>query len=152
MPQEATCDPARVDRALISSITHGDLPFHNPLDIARIDEVIELLHVGRGVHVLDIGCGNGELLIRVAERFGCGGLGVDEAEIQITEARRRAKEKVFYAGLEFMVADARTQELPGAPFTVTACLGAMHAAGASLPEGLARLASLTAPGGHILIA
>jgi SAM-dependent methyltransferase len=141
-----------VDRAHISSITHGDLPFHNPLEPTRIDEVIALLEIGRGERVLDIGCGTGELLIRIAERFGCGGLGVDDAEIQVAAARRRAQERVFYAGLEFLTADARSAELPGAPFALSACLGSMHAAGDGLQDGLARLAALTKPGGHVLVA
>ncbi len=29
-----------MDRDRVSAITHGDLPFHNPLDPARIDEAI----------------------------------------------------------------------------------------------------------------
>jgi SAM-dependent methyltransferase len=137
-----------VDRARISAITHGDLPFHNPLEPARIDEVLGLLSLTRGDRALDIGCGTGELLIRIAERFGCGGLGIDDAEIQIAEARRRAQERVFYAGLEFMTADARTGSLPGGPFALTACLGSMHA----IDGDLSRLAELTRPGGHVLIA
>jgi SAM-dependent methyltransferase len=141
-----------VNRARISSITHGDLPFHNPLEPGRIEEVLALLRVDRGARVLDVGCGRGELLIRIADRFGAGGLGIDDSELQIAEARRKAQERVFYAGVEFMVADARTGELPGAPFALTACLGAMHAAGATLPESLERLAGLTAPGGYVLIA
>ena len=30
-----------MDRDRISAITHGDRPFHNPLDPARIDEAID---------------------------------------------------------------------------------------------------------------
>ena len=136
-----------MNRARISSITHVGLPFHNPLEPDRVDEMLELLSLGRGDRALDVGCGTGELLIRIAERFGCGGLGIDDAEIQIAEARRRAQERVYYTGLEFMTADARAADLPGAPFSLTACVGAMHAVGGDLR----RLAELTTPGGHVLI-
>lgn len=140
-----------MNRARISSITHGDLPFHNPVEPARIDEVLGLLALGRGERALDVGCGTGELLIRVAERFGSGGLGIDEAEIQIAEARRRAQERVFYAGVEFLAADARSSDLPTGPFALTACIGSLHAVGDDLPSSLSRLAAVTAPGGHVLI-
>ena len=60
------------DRARISAITHGDLAFHNPLAPERLDEVVARAGVGPGDRVLDVGCGAGELLIRLAERFGVG--------------------------------------------------------------------------------
>ena len=136
-----------MNRARVSSITHGDLPFHNPLEPERIDEVLGVLPLGRSDRVLDIGCGSGELMIRIAERFGCGGLGIDDAEIQIEAARRRAQERVFYTGLEFAVADARTVPPAEAGFALTACIGSLHA----VDGDLRRLAELTAPDGYVLI-
>jgi SAM-dependent methyltransferase len=144
-----------VSRARISAINHGDLPFHNPLDPRRIDEVLDVLTIGVRPRllsrVLDVGCGAGELLVRIAERTGAGGLGVDSAPIQIEEARRRAAARVPQAELRFEVADARTSDPPGAPFDLVACIGSMHAAGDGLEPALARLAQLTRPGGHVLI-
>jgi cyclopropane fatty-acyl-phospholipid synthase-like methyltransferase len=80
-----------VDRDRISAITHGDRPFHNPLDPARVAEVLAGLGLGRGDRVLDAGCGAGELLVGLAERHGCAGTGFDTSEIAIAEARRRAR-------------------------------------------------------------
>src|SRR4051794_32974519 len=110
------------DRARISAITHGDLPFHNPLDPAQLDEVLALVGLGPGDSVLDLGCGAGELLVRAAERSGCSGLGVDDAEVQIAEARRRAQERVPDAGLRFEVGDAGGLEA-AEPFALVACVG-----------------------------
>ena len=140
-----------VNRARISSISHGELPFHNPLDPRRIDELLGLIELGPQDRVLDVGCGAGELLVRIAERHGCAGLGIDDAEIQIAAAREKARQRAPQGALRFEVADARTARPAEAPFALVACIGSMHAAGDGLPAALARLADLAAPGGHVLI-
>ena len=137
-----------MDRDRISAITHGDLPFHNPLDPARIDEAIERLDLTPGERVLDVGCGPGELLVRIAERTGAGGLGIDTSAIVVEEARRRAAARAPGAGLEFRVDDAGT---PEGSFAAACCLGSSHALG-GLEPALARLAEWIAPGGAVLLA
>src|SRR5215210_604489 len=130
-----------MDRDWISAITHGDRPFHNPLALARIDEAIDRLGLGRGDRVLDVGCGPGELLVRIAERTGAGGLGIDSSPIVVEEARRRAADRAPRTGLEFRVGDAGAAE---GPFAAACCLGSSHALG-GLGPALARLASWIAP-------
>jgi SAM-dependent methyltransferase len=134
------------DRARISAISHGGLSFHNPLDPGRVDEVLALAGLRAGSRVLDVGCGAGELLVRAAERFGATGLGIDDAQVQIEEARRRAAARVPGAGLEFACDDARTGA-GGAGYDLVACIGSMHA----VDGGLAELASHAAPDGLVLI-
>jgi SAM-dependent methyltransferase len=137
-----------VDRDEISAITHGDRPFHNPLDPARIDEAIARLELGPGDRVLDVGCGPGELLVRIAERTGAGGLGIDRSPIVIEEARRRAARRAPQAGLEFVAGDAGAVE---GTFAAACCLGSSHALGGLAPA-LERLAGWVAPGGAVLLA
>jgi SAM-dependent methyltransferase len=134
-------------RERLSAITHGDLAYHDPLDPAVVDEVLAFAALGPGDRALDIGCGPGELLVRLAERTGCGGLGVDVATVQIEEARRRAAARAPRAGLEFLAADAATVD---GRFALTACVGSSHALG-GLDAALARMAQLTLPGGHVLL-
>jgi cyclopropane fatty-acyl-phospholipid synthase-like methyltransferase len=134
-------------RARLSAITHGDLAFHDPLDPAVVDEVLAFASLGPGDRALDLGCGPGELLVRLAERTGCGGLGADLATAQIEEARRRAAARAPRAGLEFRAADASGVD---GEFALTACVGSSHALG-GLDAALARMAQLTLPGGHVLL-
>lgn len=137
-----------MDRDRISAITHGDRPFHNPLDPARIDEAIDRLGLGRGDRVLDVGCGPGELLVRIAERTGAGGLGVDTSPVVIEQARRRAAARAPGADLEFAV---RQGGEPEGTFAAACCLGSSHALG-GLAAALERLASWIGPDGAVLLA
>jgi SAM-dependent methyltransferase len=134
-------------RERLSAIRHGDLAFHNPLDPAVVDEVLAVARVGPGERAVDIGCGPGELLVRLAERTGCGGLGVDLAVAQIEEARRRAAARAPGSALRFEAIDAGGIE---GEFDLAACVGSTHALG-GLDDALRRLAELTRPGGHVLL-
>jgi cyclopropane fatty-acyl-phospholipid synthase-like methyltransferase len=136
-----------MDRDAISAITHGDRPFHNPLDVSRIDEAIDRLDLGPRDRVLDVGCGPGELLVRIAERTGAGGLGVDTSPIVIEQARRRAAARTRGADLEFAV---RQGVEPEGRFAAACCLGSSHALG-GLQSALERLAGWIAPGGAVLL-
>jgi SAM-dependent methyltransferase len=140
-----------MDRDRVSAINHGDLPFHNPLDVARIDEALDLLGVGAGDRVIDAGCGPGELLVRIAERTAAGGVGIDTSEVVIAEARRRAAARARGVDLEFVIGDADALDEPDGGFAAACCLGSSHALG-GLEQALARLAAWVRPGGTVLLA
>jgi SAM-dependent methyltransferase len=139
-----------MDRDRVSAITHGDRAFHNPLDPDRVREALDTLRLGPGDRVLDVGCGAGELLVGLAERHGCGGLGVDTSQILIEEARRRAAVRAPGAGLEFRAEPADAVE-PDGGFAAACCLGSLHALG-GLEPGLAWLRRAVVPGGAVVIA
>src|SRR4051812_6075492 len=96
-----------------SLIAHGDLAFHDPLAVERIDEVLAMAGLGPGQRLLDIGCGPGELLVRAAAQYGCGGLGLDASPEVIAEARRRAAERAPEVDLAFEARDTRAEPPSG---------------------------------------
>jgi SAM-dependent methyltransferase len=140
---------AGTERDRITHITHGDLALHNPVAPARLDETLAQLGVAAGERALDVGCGQGEVLIRLAERHGLTGTGVDSSAPAIDAARERAAERVPGAGLAFVCDDAGAIE-PGPGFAVGVCIGSSHALG-GLHATIAYLRERVRPGGWILI-
>ena len=57
------------------SVTHGHHVICNPTSIAKVDELIGLLKLTPVSAVLDIACGKGEILTRLAERYKVSGVG-----------------------------------------------------------------------------
>jgi len=77
---------------------------------------IELLQVRPGQHILDVGCGVGDVTRMLAERVGPTGrmVGVDLSERLIAEARRRTGPAA--APIEFLVRDAERLDWPDGSF------------------------------------
>jgi SAM-dependent methyltransferase len=133
-----------------SAIAHGDMPFHNPFAEPAIEALVDLLALGEGDRVLDVGCGRGELLIRIAERTGAGGLGVDASEEQIEVARAQAAARAPGEHLAFEARDAGAMVAPAGIFAAAACIGSSHALGGLGPT-LERLRDLVRPGGYLVL-
>ena len=78
--------------------------------------MLEVCPVAPGNHVLDVGCGLGHEVTRLATRVGPSGrvVGVDASPQMIAEARRRTADVPFPT--EFTVGDAHDLALPDATF------------------------------------
>jgi SAM-dependent methyltransferase len=131
-----------MDRNDWTQIAHEGIDLMNPLPAAKLDEVLAVLELEHGARVIDLGCGKGELLRRLAARHEIRGVGIDRSPTLLEEARRRAP-----AGVTYIVADL-TAFATGAPFDLAASLGA--SVGGYKPT-LARLAGHLRPGGLALL-
>src|SRR5262245_45933894 len=92
----------RVDRWRYYAITHRDHAVLNPTSANKLDEMIALFDLTPKSRVLDIGCGKGEMLIRIAQRYGCAGVGVDLSPHFISDARERVAARVLAAQIELI--------------------------------------------------
>jgi cyclopropane fatty-acyl-phospholipid synthase-like methyltransferase len=131
-----------------TEIAHRDHLFCNPLDGAKVDELIELLDLKPGARVLDVGCGKGEALVRIARRYRARATGVDASAAFLAEARERARA----AGVEvrFLHREAARFPIEPAAYDLALCVGATQLFG-GYRGALKALAAAVAPGGQLLL-
>ena len=135
---------------------HRDLTFLAPLSDSRADRLVAFLAQDGPSTVLDVGCGWGELLLRVLEAApGARGLGVDLDEEALTHAQRRAVDRGLAERATFEAQDAR--EVTGS-FGAVTCIGASQIWGPEVEEAqpldygaaLTALRSLLPRGGRLV--
>jgi ubiquinone/menaquinone biosynthesis C-methylase UbiE len=90
----------------------------SPLIQAIEQRMLELCPITAGAHVLDVGCGLGHELQRLASRVGPNGrvVGIDASSAMVAEARRRAEQLELPITVE--VGDAHTLRFPDDWFDV----------------------------------
>ena len=128
-------------------LAHAGLTFNAPLSDERAKALVAALPISPGHHVLDLGCGWGELLLRVlAAHPATTGTGVDTAKEALDRGVRLAAQRGLHGRVEFVEADATTfVDLAD----VVVCVGASHA-WSGPGDALHRLRECVAPGGRVL--
>jgi SAM-dependent methyltransferase len=134
------------------------LTFHGPLSDARATRLVDRLAGTRPRTVLDIGCGWGELMLRLLEAVpGATGVGLDLNGEDLARGRANAAARGLAGRAEFAEESGLDAAGNGrGPADVVLCLGASHALSGEEPPGhtpaaLAALRGLVAPGGRVLL-
>lgn len=81
-------------------------------------ELIELCHIDKTKHILDVGCGVGTTPCHIAKTYGSRIVGVDISKKMVKWANQRAKREGVEDRVEFMVADAQNLPLKDNPFDI----------------------------------
>lgn len=122
--------------------------------LRRLEErTLELAALERGEHVLDVGCGTGELALRASRLVGAEGevVAIDPGPRQI--ARARAKAAARGVAVDFGTGVIERLDFPPARFDVVLSTLMMH----HLPDdvkrhGIAEVGRVLRPGGRVVIA
>jgi cyclopropane fatty-acyl-phospholipid synthase-like methyltransferase len=139
-----------MDPLKFTTIAHHAHEHLNPVDPDALEQAVERVALRPGDRAIDVGCGKAALLIRLAERHGVAGTGVDLNPAFLAEARTLAARRGVAAAVTLIEGDASTIDLPAASFHLGICVGATHALG-GYPGTLRGLARLVRPRGHLLI-
>lgn len=83
-------------------------------DPAVVDEMLRLAAVGPDDVVYDLGCGDGQIVITAARRYGARGVGIDLDPVRIGEARANAQRAGVSHLVRFVEGDLFEADLRGA--------------------------------------
>ncbi|MEU4771170.1 class I SAM-dependent methyltransferase [Micromonospora sp. NPDC023644] len=137
------------DRSTYLAAAAANLTFNSPLSEDRVADLIRrLAPTGAGWRALDLGCGNGEFLLRLCAAHGIAGDGVERDASDAERAQLRATERGISDRVAFHGADAATWDRPA---DLVVNVGAGHIWGGAA-QALAALHRLTVPGGRLLFA
>lgn len=133
----------------------AQLTFHGPLSESRAGRLVERLTRHTPATVVDIGCGWGELLLRVlAAAPGAIGTGVDLNADDLARGRSIAEARGLADRVTFVAESAATAAC--GPADVVLCVGASHALSDAAPPhhtaaAVRALRRLVTPGGRVLL-
>ena len=122
-----------MERADYTRIAHTGMAIMNPIPAAKLDEIVALLELPARGRVVDLGCGKGDLLARIARRYDVDAVGIDRDAQLLAEAP---------PGINVIVADIETWNRGRGAFDLVASVGS--------PAQLSSLAGLVRPGGLVL--
>ena len=128
-------------------LAHGGLTFNAPLSEERAGALVAALPISPGHHVLDLGCGWGELLLRVLTAHpATTGTGVDTDGEALDRGVRAATRRGLHGRVEFIQAPAETFVDVA---DIVVCVASSHAFGGT-GHALDWLRQSVAPGGRVL--
>jgi SAM-dependent methyltransferase len=140
-----------MDRWKFFDITHKMHLVCNPMVKEKFYRLCDVLPLGKGSRVLDIACGKGEFLVRLAELHGISGVGVDLSPYCIRDCERKKRERVPEADLVFVERDGAdyTPE-HGEKHDLASCIGASWVYG-GYSGTVQALIEMINPGGWVVV-
>lgn len=138
-----------MDIPRIFTISESEHRIHNPFTSEKYATLGHVLRMKPGDHILDLGCGSGEMLCTWACAHGITGTGIDMSPLFTAQAKLRADELGVGERVRFIHDDA-TGYVADDKCNVAACVGATWIGG-GVAGTIKLLAESVRPDGIILI-
>lgn len=123
----------------------------NPVDETKLEHLYDLLELKRNARVIDIGCGKGEMLIRLVEKYAIKGLGIDKSPYCVREAEKRKRQRVPQAVLKFLEMDGvNYKPESGESSDLAMCIGATWIYG-GYRNTVRALSGMTSSSGFVMV-
>jgi ubiquinone/menaquinone biosynthesis C-methylase UbiE len=114
------------------------------------DRTLAMLNLAPGKTLLDVACGSGGPVLRIAERTGCSIVGVDIHEDAVATGNSLAAQRGLGERARFQLADATSRmPFPDEGFDAITCIDAINHL-PDRPHVIAEFARLLKPGGRLL--
>lgn len=140
-----------MDTLKFYDITHREHLVCNPTSEEKLARLVGLLRLPEDARVVDIACGKGEFLIRLAEAYGIGGIGIDISPFYIADAQRKSEMRVpgpKVAFREMNGSDYRPDEPHS--LALASCIGAIWVFGGHAAT-LEALSGMVEPDGWVVV-
>ncbi|HYA71226.1 MAG TPA: methyltransferase domain-containing protein [Thermoplasmata archaeon] len=135
------------DNEFLGQLLRAELVWNTPLSDPHAGRLLSHLDLAAAHHLLDLGCGRGELLLQALARAPAAkAIGVDVDRSELAKARAIAEERGLASRVTFVPHDATRYD--GSADRVL-CIGAAHAWGGT-EAALAKLRPKTSPKGLLL--
>lgn len=124
--------------------------FQNPTSEGKLDLAIDYCGIRDGMRILDVGCGKGWLLRRIARHFDVSITGLEINRTFASEARRLADAEGVADRIRIVEGPALDFQAAPASFDLVTCIGASFALG-GFEAALDWMARYTKAGGTVAI-
>ena len=111
--------------AATAAVAQDEVPFITTPDQVTL-AMLELARVGPADHVIDLGSGDGRIVITAAKRFGARGLGVEIVPELVKKSRELARAAGVHERVEFREQDLFATDLGGASVVTMYLLPAVN--------------------------
>jgi len=140
-----------MDKLKFYDITHSEHIICNPTSEEKMNRLVDLLRLPVHARVVDIACGKGEFLIRLAEVYGAHGTGIDISPFYIDQAKRNHKARLSNADITFIQMNGADFK-PDEPYSLdlVSCIGASWVFGGHV-HTLEALIKMVKPGGWVIV-
>lgn len=139
-----------MEHSKFSWIAHRNHLFHSPLNPAKVNQLLSLIHLPENGLVVDFGCGVGELLLQLIEHYTAQGIGIDLSEPAIKHARAEKERRLPSDDLDFKLIDINEFSVEPASLDLAICIGSTHLFG-DYPSTLRALKPMLKSTGKMII-
>ncbi|NLF08729.1 MAG: methyltransferase domain-containing protein [Pirellulaceae bacterium] len=140
-----------MDMLKFFDIVHRRHVVCNPTNEEKLARLVDLVRIPTGASVVDIACGKGEFLIRLAEAYGVRGVGVDLSPCFIADAERSLRARAPQAAVAFTQMDGADFR-PDRPHSLAlaSCIGASWVFGGHA-KTIDALIGMAEPDGWVIV-
>ena len=105
------------------AVVHAKQSILNPMRAEKMTHFVDMLNLPEGSRVVDIGCGKGEFLHRLYEKYRVSGVGVDKSPYFIEDCKIAKSKRAPDADIEYLLMDGKDYQ-PDEQFYLASCMGA----------------------------